>query len=74
MGVCKPGYASIHSFLQGLEDCAIDHRTSGEDPIWVLTWGLQPAHERKADEMPVGRINNIRSTIRLTREKLVPGI
>jgi hypothetical protein len=70
MGVCKPGYASIHSFLQdGLEDCTVDHRTIGEDQIWVLTWGLKQAHERSADEMAVGRINNVRSTIRLTREK-----
>ncbi len=71
MGVCKPGYTSIHSLLQGnLSGCAVKHVTSGENQFWRLAFALRPSYERKADELEVGRIKNVRKSLRLTREKL----
>ena len=73
MGVCKQGYTSIHSLIQGdLSDCTIDHVMSGENQFWTLVFALRPGYERKADELELGRIKNVRKSIRLTRELLDP--
>jgi hypothetical protein len=69
MGVCKPGYISIHSLLDtNLDNYKINHTLEGENHFWVLTFPLQPGYERKADVLEIGRIKNVRKTIRLTRE------
>lgn len=69
MGACKPGYTSIHSLLQGdFNKCTVNHTSEHENQFWVLTFPLQPGYERKADELEIGRIKNVRKTIRFTRE------
>ena len=73
MGVCKPGYASIHSLLHAnFDNFKINHTSEGENNLWVLTFRLQPGYERKVDELEIGRIKNVRKTIRLTREMSPP--
>jgi hypothetical protein len=73
MGVCKDGYTSIHSLVEGdLSDWTIEHVMSGENQFWTLAFALRPGYERKADELELGRIKNVRKSIRLTRELLDP--
>jgi len=72
MGICKPGYTSIHSVLRELPNgCKIDHSFSGEHQFWTLYFSLKPSFERKADEIALGRIKNVVGVMRLTREMYV---
>ena len=70
MGVTKEGFTSIHTLIQGdLSEWSVDHTQQGENQFWRLYYGLNPGYERKVDEIEIGRIPNVTSTIRLTREK-----
>jgi hypothetical protein len=72
MGVCHDEFASIHTLIDSDltygTDCVVSHVFSGGVQFWTLSWPLDPGYERKIDEFRVGRVNNVRSTIRLTRE------
>jgi hypothetical protein len=73
MGVTKKGFASIHTLIQGdLSKWSVDHTQQGDNQFWRLYYGLNPGYERKVDEIEVGRIPNVTSSIRLTREKHPP--
>lgn len=69
MGICKPGYTSIHSIVSSLpENCRIDHSFSGEHQFWTFYFTLKPSFERQFDEVALGRVNNVVGVVRLTRE------
>jgi hypothetical protein len=69
MGICKPGFTSIHSVVSDIrEDCKIDHSFSGEHQFWTFYFKLKPSFERQIDEVALGRINNVVNVVRLTRE------
>lgn len=70
MGVAKEGFTSIHTLIQGdLSKWTVNHIQQGENQFWRLYYSLNPGDERKVDEIEVGRIPNVTSSIRLTREK-----
>ena len=70
MGVVKQGYSSIHSLLEGdFGECTTEHTVEADHQFWRLSFRLAPRRERQADEVSIGRLKNVRSTIRLTREK-----
>ena len=69
MGICKPGYTSIYSLFSDIpDDCNIDHSFSGEHQFWTFYFNLKPSFERQVDELALGRIKNVVSVLRLTRE------
>ena len=71
MGVCPPGFVSIHSLFTDarLSDGAIRHATAAGTQFWLVEYPLPAARERAAHELTLGQIRNARKTIRLTREK-----
>jgi hypothetical protein len=74
MGVCPPGFVSIHSLFTnaGLGNCTIHHATAHGTQFWLVEYPLPASGERKADQLSLGTIKNVRKTIRLTREKYHP--
>lgn len=71
MGVCPPGFVSIHSLFANadLSNCTVEHAPAEGNQFWTVSYLLKPASERKVDEIALGQISNVRKTIRLTREK-----
>jgi hypothetical protein len=70
MGVCKTGYTSIHSLVDGdLSKWDIEHTSNGEHQFWKLSFPLVPGYEGKVDELQIGRIKNVQGSIRMTRER-----
>jgi hypothetical protein len=70
MGVCKPGYTSIHSLFEGdLSQSIVERLSKDGNQLCRLSFPLAPGHQAKIDEIKIGRIKNVRSTIRMTRER-----
>jgi hypothetical protein len=71
MGVCPPGFVSIHSLFANahLGNCVITHATAHGTQFWLVEYPLPASSERKAHELSLGTIKNVRKTIQLTREK-----
>jgi hypothetical protein len=73
MGVCKEGYISVHSVLEGnLDNWSIEHTQRGPVHFWFLSFVLSPGHEGAAEFAEIGRIKDVQSSIRMTREKYIP--
>ena len=69
MGVCKAGFTPIHAVLKRAHaGDTLQHTSANGIEIWTLGFGLFPAHGGQVDEFEVGRIRNVRKSIRLTRE------